>query len=160
MRWAGVAPRVWRVGEPSGVRLEADPDALRIALDALIENAVEHSGPADVIEVSSSPAGDEVVIEVSDTGTGVPPEALERIFERFARAGHTAERTRRGLGLGLAIVAAVAKSHGGSCSVSSSSEGSVFALRLPRAAPTAMAASLEDVAAIEMSSTETLADRA
>jgi signal transduction histidine kinase len=160
MRWAGVAPRIWRVGEASGARFEADPDALRIALDALIENAVEHSGPADVIEVSGSLAGDEIVIEVSDTGTGVPPGALDRIFERFARADSAPESTHRGLGLGLAIVAAVAESHGGWCDVSSSSHGSVFALHLPRAAPARQATAEDPTAALELPLDGTLAENA
>jgi signal transduction histidine kinase len=160
MRWAGVAPRVWRVGEPSGARLEADPDALRIALDALIENAVEHSRPADVISVSGSLSRDEIVIEVSDTGTGVPPEALDRIFQRFAHVGSTAEGAHRGVGLGLAIVAAVAKSHGGSCTVSSTSNGSVFALHLPHAGPAARARAEEDAAALQPPLSRALAEKA
>jgi signal transduction histidine kinase len=157
MRWAGVALRVWRVGEPCGAQLEADPDALRIALDALIENAVEHTAAADMIEVSGSLLRDEVVIQVSDAGTGMAPEALDRIFERFARAGSSTDRAQRGVGLGLAIVAAVANSHGGSCTVESSSHGSVFALHLPRAAPAARAVVLEDAAALQLSRSGTLA---
>jgi signal transduction histidine kinase len=129
MRWAGIAPRVWRVGDLPGAELDADPDGLRIALDALIENAVEHTHPDDVIEVGGRVSGRDVVIEVSDTGSGIPPEALGRIFERFARG--EPDGAGGGLGLGLAIVDAIAKSHGGSCRVESSSSGSVFALRLP-----------------------------
>src|SRR5205823_10600662 len=126
--WAGVAPRVWRVGELPGAELDADPDALRVALDALIENAVDHTGVHDVIEVGGRMSGTEVVIEVSDTGIGIPPHALDRIFERFARVDGGGQ-PRRGLGLGLAIVDAIVKSHGGACAVESSAEGSRFALQ-------------------------------
>jgi signal transduction histidine kinase len=129
MRWAEVAPRVWRVGELPGVQLEADPDDLRIALDALIENAIEHTTPADEIELRGRLEGEGVVIEVADGGTGISADALEGIFERFARA----EPTGRGVGLGLAIVDAIMRSHGGSCSVERMPGGSTFALHLPRA---------------------------
>jgi signal transduction histidine kinase len=132
MRWAEVAPRVWRVGDLAGGRLRADPDELRVALDALIENAVQHTGPDDVIEVRSHSSGADVVIEVADTGDGIPPHLVNRIFERFARGDATRERDGAGVGLGLAIVNAIARAHGGGCTVTSSAEGSVFALRLPR----------------------------
>jgi signal transduction histidine kinase len=133
MRWAEIAPRVWRVGDLPGADLSVDPDALRIALDALIENAVEHTHPDDVIEVGGRMSGADVVIEVSDTGTGIPPEALGGIFERFTRAKSNGAESGHGLGLGLAIVDTIAKSHGGSCRVESSASGSVFSLRLPGA---------------------------
>ena len=75
------------------------------------------------------------------SGCGVPPDALPRIFERFARADPARTRAGGGVGLGLAIADAVAKAHGGGCSVRSSGEGSVFGLRLPgfTAAPSAPA---------------------
>lgn len=131
MRWAEVARRIWRVGELPGAELDADPDALRVALDALIENAVEHTELDDVIEVRGHMTDGEVVIELADTGTGIPPAALDRIFERFARVERGDEHARRGVGLGLAIVDAIVKGHGGSCTVTSSAAGSVFALHLP-----------------------------
>jgi signal transduction histidine kinase len=136
MRWAEVAPRVWRVGELADAELDTDPDALRIALDALIENAVQHTRPQDVIEVRSRLSGADAVIEVADTGTGIPPEALDKIFERFTRGRNGGDYAGGGLGLGLAIVDAFARSHGGACTVTSSAEGSVFALQMPRARPT------------------------
>jgi signal transduction histidine kinase len=133
MRWAEVAPRVWRAGELAAAKLETDPDALRIALDALIENAVQHTQPQDVIEIRSRLSDADAVIEVADTGSGIPPEALDKIFDRFTRGDNGGGRTGGGLGLGLAIVDAFARSHGGSCTVTSTADGSVFALRMPRA---------------------------
>jgi signal transduction histidine kinase len=131
MRWAEVSPRVWRVGELAEGTVRADSDALRIALDALVENAVNHTEVPDVIEVRSYPRGSRIAIEVADEGCGVAPEALEEIFDRFARADAARSRDCGGVGLGLAIVDATAKAHGGRCTVSSSPAGSRFTLELP-----------------------------
>jgi len=70
-----------------------------------------------------------------DEGCGVPEDALGRIFERFARADAARTRSAGGVGLGLAIVDAIAKAHGGGCTVRNTGHGSVFALRLPAFAP-------------------------
>ena len=127
MRWSEVRRRVWRVGDLPNARVEVDPDAIRIALDALIENAVRHTTPDDEIEVRGRLTGNDVVIEVADRGTGISAEALEGIFERFARG----EPGGHGVGLGLSIVDTIMKSYGGSCTVQSAPGGSTFALRLP-----------------------------
>ncbi|MGZ4388659.1 MAG: sensor histidine kinase, partial [Gaiellaceae bacterium] len=106
--------------------------ALRSALDALLENAVKYTEPGESIELRSRAEAEGVVaIEVADGGRGVPPEAVGRIFERFARADAARTRATGGVGLGLAIVDAIAKAHGGRCSVYSDDEGATFALRLP-----------------------------
>ena len=76
-----------------------------------------------------------VLIEVEDEGCGVPGDALERIFDRFARADAARTRAAGGVGLGLAIVDAIAKGHGGRCTVASTGHGSTFALQLPGFAP-------------------------
>jgi signal transduction histidine kinase len=131
LRWSEVAPRTWHLGTvPSGV-IRADPEALRTALDALIENAVEHTGDANTIALSARRTSDGVEIAVSDDGPGIPPEALGRIFERFARADRGRSRQNGGAGLGLAIVDAIARAHGGTCSATSSPAGSTFVLHLP-----------------------------
>ena len=131
MRWSDVAPRVWRVGELADGTLRADPDALRSALDALVENAVQHTEPTAVIEVRSSAASGAVSIEVEDEGTGMPTDAAERIFGRFARVDAGRSRGDGGVGLGLSIVDAIARAHGGRCTVSTSARGSTFKLVLP-----------------------------
>jgi signal transduction histidine kinase len=137
MRWSEVAPRVWRLGELPDGRVRADQEALRIALDALLENAVKYTDWPDAIQLTARARGGELVIEVADEGCGVPAEALERIFHRFARVDAARSRAKGGVGLGLAIVDAIAKAHGGRCGVRTSSEGSIFSLRLPgyQAAP-------------------------
>jgi signal transduction histidine kinase len=131
MRWSDVAPRVWRVGELAGGTLRADPDALRAALDALVENAVQHTDPTAVIELRSRAASGTVSIEVADEGSGMPDEAVERIFGRFARADVARSRGDGGVGLGLSIVDAIAGAHGGRCTVRTSARGSTFTLVLP-----------------------------
>jgi signal transduction histidine kinase len=131
MRWSEVAPRAWRLDVDLAGRLRADPEALRNALDALLENAVKYTDPGDSIELSAHADGSGgVVIEVADSGSGVPPEALPHIFDRWTRADGARTRERGGAGLGLAIVAAVARGHGGRCSVRSLSRGTAFRLHL------------------------------
>jgi signal transduction histidine kinase len=146
MRWSDVAPRVWRVGGLADGTLRADPDALRSALDALVENAVQHTIATDVIEVRSLAADGTVSIEVTDEGTGMPVDAAERIFGRFARADVARSRGDGGVGLGLAIVDAIARAHGGRCCVSTSACGSTFTLVLPGFRPTAAPAAVAEVA--------------
>ena len=135
MRWSEVAPRTWLLGAVATGTLAADPQALRIALDALLENAVKHTGEAGTIELSARRPSGGVVIAVSDDGPGMPPEALERIFERFGRADGARSRRHGGVGLGLAIVDAIARAHGGECTVTSSAAGSTFELLLPEFRP-------------------------
>jgi signal transduction histidine kinase len=71
------------------------------------------------------------VIEIEDEGCGIADDAFERIFDRFGRADTARTRSAGGVGLGLAIVDAIAKRHGGACRVESTPTGSVFALALP-----------------------------
>jgi signal transduction histidine kinase len=138
IRWSEVAQRAWRLDVDLDGRLVADPEALRNALDALLENAVKYTDPGDTVELGAHADGaGGVVIEVSDSGSGVPPEALPRIFDRWARADGARTRERGGAGLGLAIVAAAARAHGGRCSVKPLPRGTAFRLHLPvRAATT------------------------
>jgi signal transduction histidine kinase len=131
MRWAEVSPRAWRVGPVASGTIRTDQDALRIALDALVENAVAHTGEGDAIELRARGVNGHAAIEVIDEGCGMPPEALDRIFERFARVDQSRERTNGGVGLGLAIVDAIVRAHGGRCTVKSTPGGSTFTLLLP-----------------------------
>jgi signal transduction histidine kinase len=143
LRWSEVAPRVWRLGGRSPAILRADPDSLRIALDSLLENAVKYTAPGDVIELRAVSRGREVVIEIEDEGCGVPPEALDRIFERFSRAEPARTRAEGGVGLGLAIVDAIMKAHGGQCEVVTGEGGSTFGLRFPSSRSSRAAPALE-----------------
>ncbi len=132
MRWAEVAPRAWRLGEVVDVTLRADETWLRAALDALLENAVHHTADYEPIELSARGEGQSVVIAVSDGGHGIAADSLAHIFERFARSDASRTRREGGAGLGLSIVDAIARAHGGSCTVKSTlGAGSTFELRLP-----------------------------
>jgi signal transduction histidine kinase len=133
MRWAEVAPRAWRLGSIVDVTLDVDETWLRASLDALLENAVQYTDDYAAIELSARAEVNAVVIEVADEGPGIPPEALDQIFERFARADGSRSRREGGAGLGLAIVAAIARAHGGSISARPAGPGTVFELRLPLA---------------------------
>jgi signal transduction histidine kinase len=131
MRWSEVVPRSWTLGEISSGTVPADPEALRNALDALLENAVKYTEPADVITLGARSRGGELAIEVTDEGRGLPPDGLDRLFDRFARADSARSRAQGGAGLGLAIVDAIVRAHGGSCEAANSSAGAVFTLRFP-----------------------------
>jgi signal transduction histidine kinase len=138
MRWSEVAPRTWRLGTLARGTVLVDDDALRHALDALLENAVKYTEPEQRIELSATATDGHVVIRVADDGSGIAPEARARVFDRFARADVARSRAEGGAGLGLAIVDAIARAHGGRCRIEPNGRrGSTFALELPgyRAAP-------------------------
>ncbi len=130
-RWTPVERR-WVLGELEEATVDADPDRLALALDALIENAVKHTGPEDSVTFSVRHRDGMVVIGVADTGTGISPSDQSRIFDRFARPDPGRSREGGGVGLGLAIVKTVAEAHGGWVAVRSDpGKGSVFELAVP-----------------------------
>jgi signal transduction histidine kinase len=135
LRWSGIAPRAWRLGPVAQGTLRVDEQALRTALDALLENAVKHTDAYDPIQLSAIGLAGDLVLEVSDGGAGVPPEALDRIFDRFARGDDARTRSDGGVGLGLPIVAAIARAHGGSAHVVPRDRGATFVLQLPAFRP-------------------------
>jgi signal transduction histidine kinase len=93
--------------------LQADPDRLTQVLRNLVRNAVAHTDPGDRISVIARAHDDRLEISVRDTGAGIPPEELERIFERFHRVDGSRSRDSGGSGLGLAIARAIVEAHGG-----------------------------------------------
>jgi two-component system, OmpR family, sensor kinase len=134
LRWVDLAPRAWRLGPIADVHVEVDEALLRTALDALLENAVQYTDDYAQIELSARGVGDQIVLSVSDQGDGIDPAEAKRIFERFARSDESRSRRAGGVGLGLPIVAAIARAHGGSCAARpGDGSGSVFELRLPLA---------------------------
>jgi len=129
-RW-GYLPRQWRLGSATDVTVVADRDRVALALDALLENAIAHTGSGDQIEVSGRREDGHAVLVVADSGSGIDPADLDRIFQRFARA-NPQRRSDGGFGLGLAIVQAIASAHHGSVRVRSTpGGGSSFELILP-----------------------------
>jgi signal transduction histidine kinase len=143
MRWSEVAPRAWKLGPLAPGKLAVDTEGLRNALDALIENAVKYTAVGDTVELRSRASAGDVVIEVEDGGDGVPDDALAHIFDRFARADAARTRVHGGVGLGLAIVDAIAKAHGGRCTARNLQNGAIFALRMPRFSTATPAAALQ-----------------
>jgi signal transduction histidine kinase len=130
-RWTHT-PRRWGLTTVAGVTVNGDHDRLALALDALLENAIAHTGPADRIDVSTRYEDGQAVVAVADTGNGIAAADLERIFHRFARAEPRQSREAGGFGLGLAIVQAIAEAHSGSVRVHSTlGQGSVFEVLLP-----------------------------
>jgi two-component system, OmpR family, phosphate regulon sensor histidine kinase PhoR len=130
--------RVEIVIEESGSALPpvlGDPDGLERLLLNLLDNAIKYNRPEGRITLRLSRSGDDAVLEVSDTGIGIPPESIPRLFERFYRVDKGRAREEGGTGLGLAIVKHVAQAHGGQVEVESRlGRGSTFRVRLPFAA--------------------------
>ena len=132
-RW-GHVPRHWRLGEAAEAIVPGDADRLTVALDALLENAVAHTKPGDRIEVSVALEDGHAVIGVADSGCGIAPDDLARIFGRFARAEPYRSREAGGFGLGLPIVHAIAEAHHGSVRVrSNNGHGATFEMVIPAA---------------------------
>ncbi|MFC8537724.1 sensor histidine kinase [Streptomyces sp. NPDC057249] len=118
--------------------LTADPVRLRQAVGNLVSNAVRHTpeGGEVTLRAYGSEDGDAVLVDVADTGSGIPADDLVRVFDRFWRGEKSRSRRTGGSGLGLAIVRKLAEAHGGTATaVSSPGEGSVFTLRFPTGKP-------------------------
>jgi signal transduction histidine kinase len=113
--------------------ISANYDQLRSLFTNLIENSLQYTLHGGVT-VRTHAAPGSILVEVSDTGIGIEPDDLERIFDRFYRA-HSARHLRAsGTGLGLAIVRRIIELHGGSIAVHSQpGAGSTFTIRLPSA---------------------------
>jgi signal transduction histidine kinase len=130
-RWTAT-PRRWLLGSSEEATVMADADRLEVALDALIENAVNHTRESDTIEVAIRRRGARAVISVRDTGAGIPAPDLDHIFDRFARADPGRSRHTGGFGLGLSIVKAIVDAHGGEMHVASAvGVGTTFEILLP-----------------------------
>jgi len=116
-----------------GVRVCADREKLLQIFVNLMSNAVRFTGEGGRIDVSCSAHGNNVRIEVRDTGIGMPADKLEAIFEPFVQIDRGYPGQRQGTGLGLAISRELARSMGGDLSVTSEvGKGSAFTLHVPR----------------------------
>jgi len=124
-----------RSGEGT-LEISGDDARLRQVLANLLNNALIHTPHEAAVTVRLTPALEAVLVEVADTGPGLPPGEAERLFERFYRTDASRSRDSGGTGLGLSIVQALVTAHGGRVGVTSApGEGTVFAVHLPRAAP-------------------------
>jgi two-component system phosphate regulon sensor histidine kinase PhoR len=109
-----------------------DPDYLERAVSNLVDNAIKYSPEGGRIRLSAKSDDAHVVIEVADSGIGIPAEDVPRIFERFYRVDKSRSREMGGTGLGLSIVKHVVQVHGGAVDVESVvGKGSTFRVRLP-----------------------------
>jgi signal transduction histidine kinase len=116
--------------------IAADPDRLQQVVWNLLSNAVKFTPPDGRITISARRSGSMLELAVADTGSGIRPEFLPRVFERFSQQDAGMTREHGGMGLGLAIVRHLTEMHGGSVSVSSKEgEGATFAVRIPITAP-------------------------
>jgi signal transduction histidine kinase len=134
LRWQPTAQRCWQLGTLDPAVALADAERLALAVDALLENAVQHTQPDDLIRLSVALSEDgsrRASLIVQDTGTGIGADELPHIFERFTSAS-PATSGRRGTGLGLSLVQAVAQGHGGEVKATSvPGLGSKFEIILP-----------------------------
>jgi two-component system phosphate regulon sensor histidine kinase PhoR len=109
-----------------------DPDGLERLVLNLADNAVKYNRPDGCVTLRLFRSDSQAVIEVTDSGIGIPQDALARIFERFYRVDKGRSREEGGTGLGLAIVKHVAQAHGGQVEVESRiGKGSTFRVKLP-----------------------------
>lgn len=129
----GVDVRLEAQDEP---RIAGDARQIEILFRNLLSNAVRHTpAPGEVVIALSKQADGGVVVEVRDTGEGIPADALPHVFERFYRVDEARNRDRGGSGLGLSIVRAIAEQHGGTVEASSTvGKGTVVTVRLPASA--------------------------
>jgi signal transduction histidine kinase len=126
----------WR--EPaSAIVVLADPDRFQQILGNLLTNAMKFTPRGGRIDVSLIDHDQDAEIRVHDTGSGIDPEFLPHVFDRFRQADSTTTRAHRGLGLGLTIVRQLVELHGGTVVAESAGEGrgAAFSVRIPKALP-------------------------
>ena len=118
-------------GDP-GVLVMADPSRIEKVMINLLTNAIKYTPAGGSITVRWSGDASEVRIEVEDTGVGIPPEDLNRIFDRFHQVRANAANLTQGVGIGLALARELVERHGGKLEVESELEkGATFRIRLP-----------------------------
>src|SRR5262245_40581332 len=117
--------------------VSGDPIRLEQIVTNLLDNAVKYTPPGGRIDVRVTSEGPYAVLCVRDTGVGIDPDALPRIFDPFVQANPISDRSGAGLGLGLTLVKRLVELHGGTVSASSAgpNRGSEFVVRLPLASP-------------------------
>jgi len=113
--------------------LYADPTRVEQIVANLLTNAAKYTAPGGRVRVKSVAENDHVAIHVQDSGVGMPPEMLGRVFDLFAQADRSLDRSEGGLGIGLTVARRLAEKHGGTVTAASEGLGcgSEFTLRLP-----------------------------
>ena len=124
-----------KITDPNQALVMGDLEDLKAAVSNLLDNAIKYSGKQVrvLVEVAADPKG--VAVRVQDHGVGIPRHELKRVFERFYRVPGAAKSRIPGAGLGLSIVASVARQHGGKVEVDSEGQdrGATFTLTFPSA---------------------------
>lgn len=119
---------------PADLAATADPERIHQVLYNLVDNAVRFTPPGGTVVVAATRRDDRVAVDVRDSGVGIGPEHLPRLFERFYRADASRSREGGGTGIGLAIARSIVESHGGRITASSDpGHGSTFTFDLPAA---------------------------
>ena len=123
------------------VELDADPARLVQVIGNLLNNAAKYTPDGGHIRLAAWRAGERAVLEVVDTGVGIPRDQQGRLFQMFTQLHHTAHRAKGGLGIGLSLVRSLVQMHGGQVRVASDGldAGSTFTVDLPLPAPLAEA---------------------
>ena len=118
---------------PAGVAIHADPTRLAQVFLNLLNNAIKFTEPGGRIDFEVAAAGGELVARVRDNGVGIAPEMREEIFEMFAQADRSLERSTMGLGVGLSLARRLVELHGGSITAASEGpgKGAEFVVRIP-----------------------------
>lgn len=111
-----------------GLMLEADPNLLFQAVSNLLDNAIKYGGEGGVVTVSAAKSGRGFLIEISDTGPGIPPQYREKVTERFFRLPDTAGEA--GTGLGLSLVSAIVALHKGRLTIGGADPGTLVKLEI------------------------------
>lgn len=125
--------RSWRIEAADGAYVDGDEGALEQVFLNLLSNAVRHTAAGDEIAVVTAVDGEWVSVEVADSGEGIDPALLPKLFDRFTRADSARGRDTGGAGLGLAICHAIVSAHGGTITArSASGTGATFVISLPR----------------------------
>jgi PAS domain S-box-containing protein len=116
-----------------GLLVDGDPARLAQVMSNLLTNSAKYTEPGGRIEVRAGREGRDVVVRVRDSGIGIPPELLPRVFDLFVQSQRALDRSQGGLGLGLTIVKSLTEMHGGRVSAESAGpgRGSTFSVRLP-----------------------------
>jgi heavy metal sensor kinase len=131
-----LGPRHYNVESSVHGDLEADPDRLAQVLRNLVTNAVRHTSANGHIDISIGSENGTAVFAVSDDGTGIEPDQLGRIFDRFHRTDEGRSRAEGGSGLGLAIARAIVEAHGGSIAAESPpGDGATIRFSIPGYSP-------------------------
>jgi len=144
-RWLENALRNWLPrAEAAGINLildippnlppiQATPDLLNQVMDNLLDNAIKFSPEGGEIRIRAWQEGGEIIIAVSDQGVGIPPDKLDRVFERFYQVDGSSTRQFGGMGIGLTLCKRIIEGHGGRIWAESEGEGkgSTFYIALP-----------------------------